>query len=76
MLYAPAQKPLKKITATMKTMPAMMPTHAATWVSRVGRSDIVVTAVVSVDDSDASVIAVPFLVCVVHAVSERSVCRP
>ena len=30
---APRMKPVKKMTATMKTTPATMPTHAATAVS-------------------------------------------
>jgi hypothetical protein len=29
-------KPVPKITATMKTEPATMPTHAATWFNRLG----------------------------------------
>ena len=33
----PTMKPVPKTTATMNTIPATMPTHAATWVSRLCR---------------------------------------
>ena len=33
----PTMKPVPKTTATMNTTPATIPTHAATWFSRLGR---------------------------------------